>query len=671
MARKPRNTATPYYDVDLKADDRRDLITFLCEAVQSAKDSRTATDADVEYWHRLYSQGLTRIGKQAPWADAADLTSYIGTEKVDALRSRIMRTIFVEPVWTVEGWGDSAGNAPLVEEFHQWQQEQEGLQRYLSRVIHLSLIEPRGVLEVYEDTAERRLRKQMRVGVQLDPMSGTPMMGDDGEPILVTGPDGRFVEATELEPSAEVIVDSVERVRRGPAYRVVPWRDFLVLPGHVADKTDVWGYAKRFVRRVSELQARAKAGIYDKEAVAALGTDGNPQTQQTDLAGTNVEIAPQWDPATAEKELWEVLFLRDIDGQGARWYVATISVDQRQILRVQHDDIGAGRYLIFTPFPRPDRACDGYSFVGHKLITTIEEHTAWRNMLADRAALSVQAPMKRMEGALWDPEEQPWGPHQVIDVRNMEEVQPFVVPDMSQPAIEREANILQASERIAGINDVALGTTASQDRTLGEVNLVAEQSFVRMDEVIKNLQETLEELGQVRHVIWKRALAEMPDGLPIPEGVLVGLEQRGTDVQGMLGADRQMVARAMEGAFRFKPRGSVETADLNRQRSDYVSFLQVLPQLLQFFPALGQLIAGKPEAARAFLEQALRLFRFPDRQAILGSDMQQALATAMQPQPMMPGAMPGQPGMPPQVPGQPPQMGAPPPPPPGPPGPMF
>jgi hypothetical protein len=111
----------------------------------------------------------------------------------------------------------------------------------------------------------------------------------------------------------------------------------------------------------------------------------------------------------------------------------------------------------------------------------------------------------------------------------------------------------------------------------------------------------------------------------------------------------------------------VETADLNRQRSDYVGFLQLLPQLIQFFPALGQLIGGRPEAARSFLEQALRLFRFPDRQAILGNDTQQALVAAMQPQPMAPGVpgMPGQPGAQ-GMPGQPPTA----PPPPGPPSPI-
>ncbi|MCU0278771.1 MAG: hypothetical protein MUE31_07760, partial [Candidatus Nanopelagicales bacterium] len=412
------------FDVALAADKKLDLTRWLCEAVDDAKSTRSATEQDVEYWHRLYRQDLTRTGKNAPWSDAADLTSYIPCEKVDALRSRIMKTVFVEPIYTVEGYGGEATKyAPVVEAFHQWQAELEGLQSYLSKAIHLSLIEPRGVLEVYEDTAERRIRTQKKVAIQMDPFTAQPALDEAGEPVLVQGEDGRYVEATDLEPSAEVVVDGLERVRKGPAYRIIPYRDFVVLPEHATDKAEVWGYGKRFTRRLRELQMRAEQGVYDKAAVEALGSMEDV-TDQIDLAGAAMPHAPNHDRDTAQKELWEVLFLRDLDGKGERWYVATLSVSQRQLLRLQYDDIGQPRYCIFTPFPRPDRACEGYSFIGHKLITVAEEHTAWRNMLADRAALVVQAPIKRLEGALWDPHEQPWGPKAILDVRNMQEIEP-------------------------------------------------------------------------------------------------------------------------------------------------------------------------------------------------------------------------------------------------------
>ena len=653
MARRKRN-ADPF-DVDLKPDQRQELLTFVCDAIQEAKASRAAKESDHEYWNRLYRQDLTRVGKQAPWADAADLTSYIATEKVDAMRARIMRTIFTEPIWTVEGYGQQgAQKAPIVEAFHQWQAEAEGLQGYLYRVIQASLIDTRAVLEVYEDTTTRRTRKQQKVALQMDPFTAQPMLNERGEPVLVTGEDGRYIEATDLEPHAEVVIDTAERVRKGPSYRVIPWRDFVVLPEHATDKSEVWGYAKRFTRRLQQLRERAERGVYDQDAVEALGTTGDV-TLEVDVAGVADPKAPQHDVPTVEKELWEVLLLRDLDGEGERWYVATVSEQQRQLLRLQHDDIGQARYMIFKPFPRSDRWADGYSFVGHKMITAIEEHTAWRNMLADRAALIVQAPIKRLEGALWDPTEVPWGPKAILDVRDMREIEPVQIPDMNAAAIDREREILQASERLAGINDVALGINAQEQRTLGEVNLVAEQSFVRMDEVVKNIQETMEDLGALRHVIWRRALRENSE-VELPDGMLVGIETRGVTMES--GQEKQSLLDAMEGNYRFKPRGSVETADIRTQRQDYTNFLQVLPQLAQMSPMAGQLFST-PQAMRSLIEQALRLFRFPDRQAILGPESQAML------QPMLPGMLPGAPGMPPGAPGMlPPGMM-----PPGPPGP--
>jgi hypothetical protein len=651
-----RKTPADPFDVALKDDQRLELTRFLCEAIQEAKALRSVSDADVEYWHRLYRQDLTRVGKAAPWLDAADLTSYIASEKVDALRSRVMKTIFVEPIWTVEGYGaEGTQYAPVVEAFHQWQAESENLQSYLARVIHLSLIEPRGVLEVYEDTVIRTTRKQMKVAIQIDPFTASPALDEAGEPMLVRDPKGGYLEVMDdLAPSADVVVDSTERVRRGPAYRIVPYRDFLVLPEHAIDKSEIWGYAKRFTKRLSELQQRAKDGLYDQASVDALGTHID-QSPQTELTGASAPTLQLNDPPTAEKELWEVLFLRDL-GDGERWYVATVSEQQRQTLRLQYDDIGQPRYLCFRPFPRPDRAMEGYSFVGHKLITCQEEHTAWRNMLADRAALIVQAPIKRLEGALWDPTEVPWGPKAIIDVRSMDEIQPFEIPDMTQAAVGREQEILQASERVAGINDVALGVQPQSSRTLGELNMVSEQSFVRMEEVTKHIQETLEELGLLRHIIWQRTLAENPDEFQMPNSVLVGLETRGVSI-GNRPEEKQLLAAAMQGSYRFKPRGSVESSDIRSQRSDFVEFLKVLPMLSQQWPAIGQVLMFNTQAARSVLEQAVRLFKFPDRQAILGSESQAALQTAMQPPPPPPMGPPGMggPGMPPGPPGMPPQ----------------
>lgn len=620
MAKKSRKP----FEVKLSDDQRTDLALDLSRALDDALAARSATEQQVAYFHTLYEQGRTRGSNNSPWADAADLTSYLGTQYVDVLRSQIVQTVMTEPVFTVEGYGDAAPRAPFVEEFHQWQLEAEGFQQVFARAVHLSLVEPWGVIEVYEDAIKRPVRKTIKAALQLAP-DGTALIGQDFKPVLQQQPDGRYVEVTdEQTPSADVEIDSFETVCRGPRERTIPYRNFLVLPGHAADRSEIWGYAKRFYRRLDELTERAKAGFYDLESVEDLGED-DERASETTLAGEPVTVASKDGSARIEKELWELLFLRDLDGKGLRWYVATIHKDKQLLLRVQYDDIGRPRYFPLVPFPRP-HSVEGYSYIGHKLITVIEEHTAWRNMLADRAAMQLQAPLKRLQGALWDPDSEPIGPKAIISVRSMNEVEPMLFPDATGPALERIRDAERAGERLSGINDASAGVMSDMKRTLGEVELITQQSQGRTSEVVKNIQETLEEIAQVRHLMWKRALAEIgQEGLELPPTVLQGLEMRGVDVTHYL-PDARFTATLMEGAFRFKPRGSVETADRGKQRNDFNQFVVAMSNMARVNPMIA-MILQTPMAAKALIEQGVRLFNVQDKQAFLGSD---ALAYAQQ-----------------------------------------
>lgn len=616
MPKKPRAP----FELRLSEDARRDLALELARALDEALAVRTASEQDIAYWHTLYEQGRTRGGINTPWADAADLTSYLGTQYVDVLRSQIVQTVMTEPVFTVEGYGQAATKAPFVEEFHQWQLEAEGFQQVFARAVHLALIEPRGVIEVYEDTIRRPVRKTIRAALQLAP-DGSALVDEQLQPVLQRQPDGRYVEVVdERMPSAEVEIDSWETVCRGPRSRPIPYRDFLVLPGHARDRSEIWGYAKRFYRRRDELEERAKAGFYGPEAVSALGTD-DERPADTTLAGDQLPVAAKDGTQRVEKELWEVLFLRDLDGAGLRWYVATLHKDKQTLLRLQYDDLGRPRYFSLVPFPRPN-STEGYSYIGHKLITVIEEHTAWRNMLADRASMQLQAPIKRRQGALWDPDTEPIGPKSIIPVRDMNEVQAMEFPDATAPAIERIRDAERAGERLSGINDAAAGITSENKRTLGEIELITQQSLGRTSEAVKNIQETLEEIAQVRHLLWKRALAEMgQDGLELPPSVLQGLELRGVDVTSYL-PDARFTAVLMEGAFRFKPRGSVETADRNRQRYEFSQWVLAMSQMARVNPMV-QMILATPQAAKALIEQGVRLYNVQDKQAFLGSEVMQ------------------------------------------------
>jgi len=654
MAQK--QTRTTPFDVKLKADEKAELVTFLCDEISGAQNARgDRTDADLDYAYTIYEQGRTRTSKLEPYVSGADLTSYIGTQYVDALTARAVRTIFAEPIWVVEGVGPSADRAPLVEEFHQWKAESERLQVHFARAVRMALIEGRSALEVYEGSQLRKVRKTMRVLAETepDPVTGQQLVryGDDQEPLLQRDDFGSYVEADEDNPDqavAEVVVEAWDRVRTGPQCRVLSNRDFLILPGHATQREDMWGWGKRFTRRIPELEERVKQDVYDPKAVDALGTSSDMDGSNP-IGGRPAEIAPQDTPATTEKELWDVTFLKDLDGDGfEEWYIATVSAQHRQLLRLKRDDLDQQRFVLLVPLTRAETELNGYSVILDKLGTIIEEHTARRNTFADRSDLAASAPIKRLVGSAWVPEEQPWGPRAIIDVNNMAEVEVMQFSDVPQSQHYLLGESIEAAERTLGLNDTSQGITPQQDRTLGEVRMVAGYSEIRIEEILMNLREALEDLFQVRHAMYVRLLEEQGDkGESAPKDVLVGLERRLNESD--VTFDGTFTAEMLRGNFRGKPRGSVESADLNVMRSDFNQFLQGLAQISQVNPMIQQMLST-PKAAQALLEQALRVHRFPDRQAILGS----AMEMAQQQPPMMPGQVPGQaPGMPGQAPGMP------------------
>jgi hypothetical protein len=250
---------------------------------------------------------------------------------------------------------------------------------------------------------------------------------------------------------------------------------------------------------------------------------------------------------------------------------------------------------------------------------------------------------------LWDPMEQPFGPKAVIDVRSMDEVEPMVIPDITAPILQHIQMMERTAERLSGINDVASGSVTSETKTLGEVQMATEQSFVRMDLIVRRFQEALEDVANIRHAIWKRTLAETPEGEAATPTMLSNLESRGLSADQYL-PDGKVTAQLLEGQFRFKPHGSVETADPSKRRQDLLQFMQTLPMLAQTFPSTAPMLMN-PLAGRAMLREVLRAFRVENQQPFLGSpqqDMQMTQLAQMLQQMMGQMGIPqpaGQPGM--------------------------
>lgn len=640
MALMDRRLKDPW-GVRFKDDNqKRDFTHWLCDNIEAAYNARIdiiGPYGQLDYNHWLYEMGKTPE-KAKRFPGAADLNSSIVCEKVDALRARIVRTIFTEPVWTVEGWGKDAEKAPFAEEFHQWKLEEERLQQYLSKTIHSGLIEQNGILEIL-DRADVRLVTQLQKFAAMLTEGGDALIGEDNKPQIQTDEQGTPVPwSDEQTPYVEARTATYKTQRKGPGYRVISQRDFLFLPGHAADEHDLFGYAKRCFVRMGALAERVKLGVYPGIDVKDLERLSPRTTIQPGLERQGMSLAEQRD-STEEKELWDVLVLYDCDGDGLEeWYVCTVSVIDRVLLRIRKDDWGLPRYLPFTPFPRPDSVY-GYSFVGDKLCTIAEEDTALRNMIADRSTMATNPPIVLLTNALWNPRSTPWGTGAIIRARQPNEIQPLTVPDVPQSAFVQRSLVKQSADAVAGLNDTAVGVTQEERRTATENSIVAQAAAVRTDEVVKNIQESLETLWLIRNELWIRTLEESPNGMEAPDTVIRTIETRGLEIQ-----NGRFTSNMLRGNLRGKPRGSVETADKNKQRQDFGQSLQALAMLAKMIPQIG-MVFQNPEAAEALIVQWARLFNVPERQAFVDPIRKMAQAAQAQMRGGMPGMMPGQPPM--------------------------
>lgn len=616
---KPKKR-TPY-DVDMTDGEYDQLGSDLATEIEDAISARSDVIADgglIDLADWFYEQGRSQP-QDRPFPGAADLTSYFITENVDALRARLMKAVFgVRPFCFVEGWGQDAAKAPFIEEFHDWQVRKSDLKLELCKAIHGALLEDAYILEVSERVETRKLTDTLDVALQLHPVTGGPMFAPHPKtgvptPQLQTDPNGEFVPAQQGQPSATIQRTQTKAKRLGPQYDPISMKDFVFLPGHAKSAKQVYGYAYRFWKRLPELKEQAADGIYDAEALEDIGEESDRELAPT--PATVNQAAPQ-EGSAIEKELFQVSLKRDLDKDGREeWYIATVSLKTRTLLRLNLDTfaqkIGRSRCVPFVLFPRRDSVY-GYSYSYDKLLTLAEEHTALRNMKADRSALATNAPMTQVQGGLWDPEAQPFGVGRVITVRDHQELKQMMITDVPVSVIEQENALQVAKERVGGLSDSAVGILSSQRRTLGEQKLVAGGSAVRVDEVIGHLHAAIADVMLISHAIWIETLEADPKGVDAPPSVTDALQSRGMDFNGTFTADQ------LKADVQFEPYGSDDQADPQRRRADFDSGFLALANLAKVIPGLGVLL-NSPDVAKATLEQWLRVYDVRDRQPFLGA----------------------------------------------------
>ncbi|MEQ1727430.1 MAG: hypothetical protein ABL982_03540 [Vicinamibacterales bacterium] len=588
------------FDVELDEDAREQLANRLADEIDRANQARSSHTDDnglIDFAWSLYEQQSQRgISRDNPRYGSADLTSPIGMEHVDTLSARASKTIFTSLLWIVEGKGKSSKKAAVVELYMQWRQEEMRLQSVARRVFQSAFVEGGAVFEVCEDVEPIVKHGTVRAKIKQDDL-GNRLLDADGDPVPETDQDGVPVPAMGDDEYVDVKTKSDDFRRRGASVRRRSMKDFRFLPSHAEDESEVWGHATRRYERLEDLQGGEARGVYvDVEKLGA--THEREQRAEDDRGGITVQ--QNVTPATAEAEIWRIQFLADLDGKGKCMYIADVSAIHRVVLNLKYDWLNRWRTVYANPYPCA-YSVYGYSQILTKLLTTIEEHTAWRNMNADRGTLKSNAPMKRLVGALWDPSVQPIGAGQLIDVNDMNELQPMEFEDVTQQALQKEQQCVSDGQRIIGVNDIAVGQQSAQNRTLGENKMATQGSFLRTDDPIGCLQESMEDLGALIHAIEVESLRERESGVAAPAGIAERLSYR----EG--GFDGDITADMIDGDFAFKPRGSVEDADPVRRQQKFTAMMTTLANAGKINPIVQQRLAT-PEMADAIMQYAVDEF---------------------------------------------------------------
>lgn len=645
------------WDIRLSDDKLHTLTEFLCDELTEGLTARSALIDDyglIDLWHAQYGQAPRN--RKGPWPGAADLGSYIPTEKVDATRAKMVKVIAkAEPLCIVEGRGATAKNAPVVEEFHEWhQQREEKLFVPLVKWTHQGLVERVGVLETYECIEHEVTVQDRTVLVDVDPTNldaqGRPAVilnPETKQPVPIRHPETKeYIEAQAQEPSATIRIRSKRFVHRGPRHRIVSGKDFCWLPGHARDEKDVWAWCKRFYRTGAQLEQAVKEGRYDADVVKALGTvSDREQTATEDRQSVTVQTTAHAE--TSEHELFELQVYYDLEDCGPQWWIITLALKDRKILRIKYDTIGMRRYTLGVFFVNP-YAVDGYSLVGDKLYTLTEEHAAQRNMRADRTALANNAPILKVVGTNWAPQRQPWAPRAVISVNSPNDITQAKVQDVPESVVVGERMTLQAAERVSGAADlVSSGVQTQGDTTATEVAAQATYSGTRLEEQVGLGQEAIEHLYELRHRILVR-MVEFNGGVEVDEDVVRKLQMQGVELP-----EGKITADLLRGPWRFKPRGSMESADPNLLQRRFTQRYADLFTLMKAFPLLQQWAMSSPKLAEAALQDYADVHKPRNREAFRFE------APAPAPMPMAGpfGAGPGMPGAGPVAPMLPPGPG--------------
>lgn len=279
----------------------------------------------------------------------------------------------------------------------------------------------------------------------------------------------------------------------GLAFTVIPFHDLVYQPVAARNADELWMVGHRYRARGADLLEGAKNGQYEMAWVKELLGSGfrgsgitDEMEERGDLSGYDWDTMPDLggrEEYYREFNCVSVCWKDDLNGDGEmEWYVIKACLDPMKVLSVSHYPYEHGKpnYVLFSYDP------DVADLAGQ----SIAELNATTQEVADEVINSVvdlTTIMKNMGSSFFYTETSGFDPHKFtlrpgtqVQLESVEGIMPMRVAENVPTAVLHLQNLLMVletwSEKLTATSNPTLGRETTNQKTLGEVQIVMGQA---------------------------------------------------------------------------------------------------------------------------------------------------------------------------------------------------
>lgn len=432
------------------------LLDYAKQEINRALSERRQLEERWLKYQRMYKGIPDQDVKQFPFLGAANLVLPIGAIDTDTIFSRLIGILFgPENLWSVRPLREDAVEyAPAVQEFLQWAQ---GAELGAYNAVADWLLE---MCKLGTGVLKERYRRETRLVYEFREM-----------------------------PGGTVEKISRQRTQDNPVLEHVSLYDFLVPSGTIDNQQAPWN-AERVMITPSQLEARAKAGIYT--GIDRLRSWGANRDRGSWIR-EEIDRMQMFHSGLPNKiELWEFWTNFDLGFGEPMPIVCTLHLPTMTYLRVdfnpffhQEYPFSVGRYL------RQEK-----QFYGIGIMELQEqfqdEGTAMHNQRIDNNTLANSVMMKGKKG-IGLKDDEPIFPGRWFLVDNMEDVQTLQFGRGFDSTVQDEQLMLSYGARRTGVNDYVMGNnTANIGYAAAQTNIMQHQEAAkRFDQTLRESRQAL------------------------------------------------------------------------------------------------------------------------------------------------------------------------------------